>query len=55
MVNYVGADLPEDKSFGGAFFVSARGEVLGSLALGEEGCLMIDMNKASNKTDAGDA
>jgi N-carbamoylputrescine amidase len=52
MVNYIGDDLPEDKSFGGAFFVSARGEVIARLPLGQTGCLLVDMKQASHKSSA---
>ena len=45
--NYVGAGLPEDNSFGGAFFASADGTLLASLPLGMEGCLIIDLDDAS--------
>jgi predicted amidohydrolase len=48
MVNYLADDgLPDDHCFGGAFAVSAAGEVLARHPLGEEGMLMVDMNKAS--------
>lgn len=50
MVNYLGGNsLPEDKSFGGAFAVSAQGEVLASHALGEKGILIVDLEEMSNK------
>lgn len=55
MVNYIGTDLPDDNSFGGAFFISPEGRVLASLPLAEEGLLMIDSDNTSNKADACDA
>ncbi len=47
MVNYLADDsLPDDHSFGGAFVISAGGEVLASLPLGEEGVLIVDIEIA---------
>lgn len=45
MVNYLGdaTSLPEDHSFGGAFYVSAAGEVLTGHPLGAEGTLLVDL------------
>ncbi len=44
MVNYLTDDsLPGDHSFGGAFVISAKGEVLASLPLGEDGILIVEM------------
>jgi len=44
MVNYLGnASLGYDKSFGGAFVISAAGEILASHPLGEEGMLVVEM------------
>jgi len=46
MTNYLGdRSLSQDSSFGGAFFVSREGELLGRLPLGEEGMLIIDMKE----------
>ena len=46
MTNYVGdPDIEECPSFGGAFAVSARGEVVASLPLGVEGILLVDLNR----------
>jgi N-carbamoylputrescine amidase len=45
MVNYLGsASIPGDNSFGGAFAVSATGEVVASLPLGREGMLLVDLD-----------
>ena len=50
MVNYVAdEELTDDKSFGGAFVISAQGKVIASKRLGQEGVLLVDMDKASNK------
>ncbi len=49
MVNYLTDDsLPGDHSFGGAFMISARGEVLASLPLGEDGILIVEMETTSS-------
>ena len=41
MVNYIGdSSLPDDNSFGGAFFISAEGEVRARLPLGVEDSLV---------------
>ena len=46
MTNYIGDEsLADDNSFGGAFFVSDQGELLGSLPLGQEGFLMADLEE----------
>ena len=43
MVNYLASPtLPNDHSFGGAFHVSAQGQLLAALPLGEEGVLVLD-------------
>lgn len=50
MVNYLtDSSLPDDNSFGGAFVVSAEGEVLASHPLGEDGMLIVEMKTTSNK------
>jgi predicted amidohydrolase len=44
MVNYVeDGTLDEDHSFGGAFVVSAEGEVIASHPLGEDGMLIVEL------------
>jgi len=44
MTNYLtDGSLPDDNSFGGAFAISAEGEVLASHPLGEEGMLIVEM------------
>ena len=44
MVNYIGdSSLPDDNSFGGAFFISAEGEVRARLPLGVEGSLIVEL------------
>jgi len=43
MVNYVGHPSHGEYSFGGAFFVSADGEVRASLPLGVEGVLVVEL------------
>ena len=44
MVNYLGGpSLVGDNSFGGAFAISARGEVVAALPLGMEGILAVDL------------
>ena len=49
MVNYLGdRSLQDDKSFGGAFVVSADGEVIARHPLGEEGMLIVEMMEASS-------
>ena len=46
MVNYlVDASLPDDDSFGGAFLISAKGQVLARHPLGVEGMLLVDMTQ----------
>jgi len=46
MTNYIGdQDIEECPSFGGAFAVSADGEVAASLPLGVEGALLVDLDK----------
>lgn len=50
MVNYLAdRSLHDDNSFGGAFLVSAQGEVLARQPLGIEGTLIVDLEVASNK------
>ncbi len=45
MVNYLADDsLPDDHSFGGAFVISANGEVLASHPLGDDGILIVAMD-----------
>ncbi len=49
MTNYLtDGSLPDDQSFGGAFAVSAGGEVLARHPLGEEGMLMVEMQGPSS-------
>jgi N-carbamoylputrescine amidase len=49
MVNYLGdPSLGDDNSFGGAFMISAAGEVLANHRLGKEGVLIVEMETASN-------
>jgi hypothetical protein len=44
MVNYLADNrLHDDNSFGGAFLVSAKGEVLASHPLGKEGMLIVEL------------
>jgi hypothetical protein len=44
MVNYIGdSSLLDDNSFGGAFFISAEGEVRARLPLGVEGSLIVEL------------
>ncbi len=44
MVNYLALlELPDGGSFGGAFHVSASGDILGSLPLGRSGILLVDL------------
>ncbi len=38
-----GLELPDGGSFGGAFHVSASGDILGSLPLGRSGILLVDL------------
>mgnify|MGYP001394989757 FL=1 len=46
MTNYIGdPDIEECPSFGGAFAVSAGGEVVASLPLGVEGILLVDLDR----------
>ncbi len=46
MTNYIGApDIEECLSFGGAFAVSADGEVVASLPLGVEGALLVGLDR----------
>jgi N-carbamoylputrescine amidase len=46
MVNYLAdGSLPDDNSFGGAFFISAHGEVIARHPLGVEGMLIVNMEK----------
>ncbi|MHB1354457.1 MAG: carbon-nitrogen hydrolase family protein [Anaerolineae bacterium] len=46
MVNYLAdPSLVDDNSFGGAFVISAQGELLASLPLGEQGMLLVDLSK----------
>ena len=46
MTNYIGdPGLEECPSFGGAFAVSADGEVIASLPLGVEGALLVDLDR----------
>ena len=50
MVNYLaGSHLADGNSFGGAFVVSAQGQVIASHPLGREGILLADVDGASNK------
>ena len=45
MVNYIGdSSLPDDNSFGGAFFISAEGEVRARLPLGVEDSLIVELH-----------
>ena len=49
MVNYLaGEDLPDDGSFGGAMVVSADGEIIERLPLGQTGLLVVDLEDPSN-------
>ncbi len=49
MVNYLtDCSLPEDRSFGGAFVISAVGEVLARHPLGQEGMLFAEMEELLN-------
>ena len=50
MVNYIGdLGLEDSPCFGGAFAVSADGEVLAALPLGVEGMLIIDLERVTRK------
>jgi predicted amidohydrolase len=50
MVNYLAnGSLHDDRSFGGAYVVSAQGEVVAQQPLGVEGILVVDMEEALNK------
>ena len=50
MVNYLAdSSLADDNSFGGAFAVSAQGEVIARYPLGVEGMLIVDIQEASNQ------
>lgn len=50
MVNYLSdGSLPDGNSFGGAFVISADGEVLASHPLGKDGMLIVEMETASNQ------
>lgn len=50
MTNYITDEsLPGDSSFGGAFAVSAQGEVIASLPLGVEGILMVDLKRIAGR------
>jgi N-carbamoylputrescine amidase len=54
MVNYLADDsLHDDNSFGGAFMVSAAGEVLARHPLGKEGILIVDLKNNSIKASSG--
>ncbi|OGG43928.1 MAG: hypothetical protein A3F84_18900 [Candidatus Handelsmanbacteria bacterium RIFCSPLOWO2_12_FULL_64_10] len=51
MVNYLAdSSLQDDNSFGGAFLVSAQGEVVARYPLGVEGTLMVDLQEESDKS-----
>lgn len=50
MTNYLGTDLPEDRSFGGAFAVSADGVLVDEYPLGREGFLMVDLDDVISGT-----
>jgi predicted amidohydrolase len=43
MVNYIGDEIIGDDSFGGAFAVTAQGELMASMPLYEEGLLIVDL------------
>jgi len=48
MVNYLaGAGLEDDHCFGGAFAISAEGQVVARLPLGEEGVLLVETDRLS--------
>lgn len=50
MVNYIGdRSFLDDNCFGGAFLISAKGEVVASHPLGVEGTLIVDIDKPSKK------
>ena len=53
MTNYIGTDEINDTSFGGAFVVSPKGEMLASLPLLQEGLLYFELSASNTFASSG--